>query len=531
MSAWLMLATGPIGAALATLPGTLAGALAGTLGVPVDRALPAGGDWAAVGSAEENGWSGDAIAVSRGTTGEFAVAGCTVLTTPVSTLPIESDVRAVSPTRRPSGRRWVHAHAATHAAMHAGIMMDTVPSRTSGPDLELSARMHNLRFQNLLLTPFLAGLVAISACTVTEDDSNKNGAKAPAAQTAQTGQTGQPAGALPTPDVTANFAEEDTVSLADMVTDTTAALASITPNGAAAAPTTLPFTPPKAGPTTLHVQILLDRANFSPGMLSGVWDNNAKHALTWFRVARGMDSSAVIDKATYGQLTGAAGNSPLLTQYTVTDADMKGPFVTIPSNVYQKAKLNCLCYQSVGEEMGERFHSSQSLLRRLNPGVNLKRLKTGSTLWVPNVARDTAAAPPYRTTRIIISKKDFWTHALDASGNVVAHYPSTLGNSYDPSPDGDFSVTSITKLPAFHYQPTLFHEVPDSKPEAHLPKGPNSPVGVIWMALSKEHYGIHGTEDPATIGVTQSHGCVRLTNWDAWTLGSSLWPGVPVTFQ
>lgn len=368
----------------------------------------------------------------------------------------------------------------------------------------------------------------MSACTVTESDSNKKGASTTVAQNSQ------PTGALPSVDVTTSFAEEDTVPAMDTVADvadTATALASITPQKIAAIPASFPQSPPKAGPATLQLQILLDRSNFSPGVLTGVWDDNARHALTWFRVARGMDSTATVDRATYDQLKSAGGNTPLLTQYTLTDADVKGPFVDIPPNVYQKAKLKCLCYQSVREEMDERFHSSPALLHRLNPNVDLKALKAGSQLWVPNVARDTAAPPPYTTARIMISKKDFWTHAIDASGKIVAHYPSTLGNSYDPSPTGDFSIASITKMPVFHYQPTLFHEVPDSRPEAHLPKGPNSPVGVVWMALSKEHYGIHGTEDPATIGVTQSHGCVRLTNWDAWTLSGTVQPGVPVTFQ
>ncbi|MGI8509721.1 MAG: L,D-transpeptidase [Gemmatimonadaceae bacterium] len=395
--------------------------------------------------------------------------------------------------------------------------------------------MHSLPAKYLVssLAPFAIGLLLMSACTISESDSNKKGASTTVAQNSQPTSV-TPTGAMPSVDVTTSFAEEDTIPAMDTltdVTDTAAALASITPKKLAAIPARFPQTPPNAGPATLQLQILLDRSNFSPGALTGVWDKNARHALTWFRVARGMDSTATVDKATFDQLRSSGGNTPLVTQYTLTDADLKGPFIDIPSNVYQKATLKCLCYQSVREEMDERFHSSPALLQRLNPNVDLKALKAGSVLWVPNVARDTAAPPPYTTARITISKKDFWTHAIDANGKIVAHYPSTLGNSYDPSPTGDFSIASITKMPAFHYQPTLFHEVPDSRPEARLPKGPNSPVGVVWMALSKEHYGIHGTENPATIGVTQSHGCVRLTNWDAWTLSGTVQPGVPVTFQ
>ena len=319
--------------------------------------------------------------------------------------------------------------------------------------------------------------------------------------------------------------------LPDTVVDSTAAIRGITPQKAGAALTRLPLTPPRAGAAALHLQILLDRANFSPGVLTGAWNDNARRALQWFQAANGLDSSGVVDQATYTKLTGSAGDRPLFVQYAVTDADLRGPFVTIPANVYAKAKLRCLCYQSAGEELAERFHVTQSLLRQLNPHTRLTALRSGTSLWVPNVARDSAAPAPYTTARIVISRTEFWTNALDSSGHVVAHYPSTLGSEYDPSPTGDFSVVRVSANPRYHYQPTLYAEVPDTKPTTYLPAGPNSPVGIVWMALSAPHYGIHGTSDPSTIGLTESHGCVRLTNWDAWTLSKSVQPGVPVTFQ
>lgn len=361
-------------------------------------------------------------------------------------------------------------------------------------------------------------------CVVSKDDSNKNGANTAGSRPGVTDTR------VSIADISADIAEEDTVAT-DTVSDTTAALAAITPRAVATIPKVVPFELPSAGPLTLHVQILLDRANFSPGVLTGKWDDNGRHALSWFRIAHGMDSSAVVDRATYEQLLKSSGASPVVVQYAVTEQDLAGPFVSIPSNVYNKAKLDCLCYQSAGEELAERFHSTQSLLRQLNPGVSMSSLRPGTRLWVPNVARDTAAAPPYVTAQVVVSNSGFWTHALDSAGHVVAHYPSTLGNSYDPSPVGDLHIVSVHRNPAFHYQPTLFHEVPDSRPEANLPSGPNSPVGVMWIALSKPHYGIHGNDNPASIGVTQSHGCVRLTNWDAWALGTSVQPGVPVRFQ
>jgi lipoprotein-anchoring transpeptidase ErfK/SrfK len=160
-------------------------------------------------------------------------------------------------------------------------------------------------------------------------------------------------------------------------------------------------------------------------------------------------------------------------------------------------------------------------------------LRAGTTLLVPKI-RDPFAASPTDTAinaRVIISKTGFWLHAVDAAGKIIYHFPSTLGAGYDPSPTGDFRVSYVSRDPAFHYQPKLFAEVPDDQPEARLPAGPNSPVGVVWIGLSKPHYGIHGTSSPQTIGYANSHGCVRLTNWDALKLSDLVEPGVPVQFK
>ena len=371
-------------------------------------------------------------------------------------------------------------------------------------------------------------LPLLAACIVKSDGDNKKSASAAGGATTGATTAAVPTGAYR---VTAGYPEEDTI-VEDTVTDTTAALRTITPDKTLATLATLPLEPPAAGPVTLRIQILLDRANFSPGVITGAWSDNARRALQWFRVANGMDSTDVIDRATLDKLTSAAGKAPLLTQYTVTDADMAGPFVTIPSNVYKQADLKCLCYQSPAEELTERFHSSRTLLRRLNPKVDLGHIKAGTTLMVPNVARDNAAPAPYTTAKLVISRNGFWTHALDASGRIVAHYPSTLGSSYNPSPTGEFAIDSVFPHPVYYYDPKVLNDpkIPADRPEAKLPPGPNSPVGVVWMALNKEHLGVHGTENPATIGLTESHGCVRLTNWDAWTLSKSIKSGTPVTF-
>jgi lipoprotein-anchoring transpeptidase ErfK/SrfK len=346
----------------------------------------------------------------------------------------------------------------------------------------------------------------------------------------------------------------------------------INPNTTDARLSRFPARIPTRGPAVLQLEILLDRANFSPGIIDGTWGANAARALTAFRIANGMDSAtatsesaganpsdssatprgstakaikaapraaqasrpksatASIDRDTYDKLVAAAQTPDPITSYQVTADDVKGPFVDVPNLVYDQAKLKCLCYTSPAEELAERFHTNQQVLQQLNPGVDLKSLAAGTSIQVPNV-QGTPAAAGAAVAKIVISKKGYSTNVVDSSGNVVAHFPSTLGAGYDPSPTGDFHITGIAHNPSFKYQPALMAEVPDTRPTAKLPPGPNSPVGVVWMALSKPHYGIHGTSSPETIGYANSHGCVRLTNWDAERLSQLVKVGTPVQFQ
>ncbi len=305
--------------------------------------------------------------------------------------------------------------------------------------------------------------------------------------------------------------------------------------------TRLPAQIPAKGPTALHIQILLDRAHFSPGIIDGAWGNNAARALAFYAdpggnarlLGRTPPGLSTVDKATYDRLVRAAGAKPLLRRYVITKADVAGPFTEIPAKVYDQAKLKCLCYSSAAEAIAERFHTSEALLSQLNPRVQLKTLKAGTALLVPNVLEENVASPmdTVIVSKLIISKSGFWVHAIDAAGSIIAHYPSTLGAGYDPSPTGKLTVTYVARDPAFHYQPKLFADVADSEPEARLPPGPNSPVGRVWMSLSRKHYGIHGTSSPGTIGYAASHGCVRLTNWDVLQLSDFISPGTPVEFH
>jgi lipoprotein-anchoring transpeptidase ErfK/SrfK len=297
------------------------------------------------------------------------------------------------------------------------------------------------------------------------------------------------------------------------------------------APVSVPLKGDVAGPSVLKTQVYLDRAGFSVAALDGRWGRNTAIALWWFQRSRGIDAAepGALDEATYRALAANAGAMQAVVQRNLTADDVKGPFVPIPEDVYDKAKLECLCYESLQEKLAERFHTTPEFLEVLNPDVDFTSVKAGDAVWTPNVREPLTVDRP-DIARIVISIRGNTFNAFDASGNLVFHSPTTLGSKYDPSPRETVAVKKITFDPWFHYQPTLFHEVPDEEPEANLPPGPNSPVGVVWIALSKPHFGIHGTSDPDSIGYASSHGCVRLANWDARDVAHRVKPGVEVEF-
>lgn len=239
----------------------------------------------------------------------------------------------------------------------------------------------------------------------------------------------------------------------------------------------------------------------------------------------------MVDSATYARLVQAAGNpAQVVIPHTLTAAEVRGPFVSLPGSIYAQAEMDCMCYESLGEKLSELFASRVELLQRLNPGVRLDSLKAGDVINVPNV-RDAAAPPRGVVETLVVSGPDHYLQALDASGRILYHFPTTLGSSYDPSPEGNFHVLAITENPWWHYQPAILKGRDPTAPEAQIPPGPNSAVGRVWMTLSAEHYGIHGTKSPETIGYAVSAGCVRLANWDALYLARRLTPGTPVVFR
>ncbi len=298
-----------------------------------------------------------------------------------------------------------------------------------------------------------------------------------------------------------------------------------------AAPVVVPLKGDVSGPSVLKTQVFLDRLHFSVGVLDGRWGRNTAIALWWFQRSRGIEAAepGALDEETFRWLVASTGQVPALVERTITADDVTGPFVDVPDDVYAQAELDCLCYESRAEKFAERFHTTVELLEKINPNVELSRVNAGDRLWVPNVRPDWTATQR-DIARIVVSIRGNTFNAFDAAGNLIFHAPTTLGTKYDPSPRETTEVKKVTFRPWFHYQPALFHEVPDYEPEAHLQPGPNSPVGVVWIALAKPHFGIHGTSDPDSIGYASSHGCVRLTNWDAHEVAHRVGPGVAVEF-
>ena len=175
--------------------------------------------------------------------------------------------------------------------------------------------------------------------------------------------------------------------------------------------------------------------------------------------------------------------------------------------------------------MAEKFHSSPRLLVELNPRKIFS--KAGAELQVPDVQ----SPPPTDAASVVVDASTRTVTALAGDGKVLASYPATVGSVHDPLPVGTWKVVEVTWYPHFKYNPNLFWDAGNKHARAVLPPGPNNPVGIVWIGLSKEHYGIHGTPQPSRIGVMESHGCIRLTNWDAGEFGKMVHVGTPIVLQ
>jgi len=283
----------------------------------------------------------------------------------------------------------------------------------------------------------------------------------------------------------------------------------------------------------LSFQVLLDRQGFSPGEIDGRPGDNFTHAIVALQQARQVAQTSKPDCDTWHALGGET-MEPALTTYTISGADMKGPFEKrIPDDMMAQAKLPALGYRSPLEMLAERFHASPALLQQLNHGV---AFAAGRKIRVPAVQPfdvDTKPAPSTDagSVTIQVSRDESALRAIRPDGSLAFFAPVTTGSEHDPLPPGNWKVTGVLWHPVFHYNPDLFWDAKAHDARTTIKAGPNNPVGVAWISLDLEHYGLHGTPEPGRIGHTESHGCVRLTNWDIVRVVSLVTRGTPVIFQ
>tara|TARA_R110000782_G_scaffold234914_1_gene320979 strand:- start:182 stop:1012 length:831 start_codon:yes stop_codon:yes gene_type:complete len=274
----------------------------------------------------------------------------------------------------------------------------------------------------------------------------------------------------------------------------------------------------------VRAQILLDRTRFSPGIVDGLGGQNTRQAIAAFEEANDLAVDGELDAAVFQRL--AAGDSrKVLTDYTITAEDAAGPFIgTVPEDIEAMSRLETVGYANAREALAEKFHMTEALLDALNPGADFAR--AGQNIVVAQTGPDALQG---EVSRIVVSKAEQSVRAFGADGTLLAFYPATIGSTGTPSPSGSHTVRAIAPRPNYTYDPSRV-SYGDGGRKVIVPPGPNNPVGSVWIDLSRDTYGIHGTADPEKIGKTASNGCVRLTNWDVEQLAAAVKAGVEVKF-
>lgn len=304
---------------------------------------------------------------------------------------------------------------------------------------------------------------------------------------------------------------------------------------------------PQRTEVILQAQVALDRAGFSPGVLDGKDGMSFTSALQGFQQAKGLPETGRYDKGTAAALL-EDRPQPATWLVKIPAGFAKGPFVNVPKGLNEQAALPALGYRNLLEKLAERFHTRPEVLMALNRPDT--KVGAGGTIRVPAIANQPVAriegdergwgatlaglgvaANQPQADHVVVDKSDGVVRVFGAQNQLMAQFPATMGSEHDPLPIGSWEIKGLSRNPDFHYNPDLFWDASSTDQKAVLKPGPNGPVGVVWIDLSKPHYGIHGTPEPQTIGRTESHGCIRLTNWDAARLAQMVKPGVKAVFE
>ncbi|SES47139.1 L,D-transpeptidase [Rhizobium sp. NFR03] len=271
-------------------------------------------------------------------------------------------------------------------------------------------------------------------------------------------------------------------------------------------------------PALVRLQVLLDRAGASPGVIDGFYGANLTKAVRAFEAMHGLSVDGKLDAEVIAKLDQSA---PAAASYTISDDDTKDIVREIPNDFADQAKMDSLGYTSVAEKLSERFHMDVDLLKALNPDT---QFNAGDEITVvsPGTPREG------KVKRIEAHRGDGTVFAYSEDGAIVAAYPATIGSKDNPTPSGEHKVNGVARMPKYTYNPDVNFQQGQNKKLLELPGGPNNPVGTVWIDLSEPTYGIHGTPEPSVIDKVGSHGCIRLANWDAEELAAMVKPGVIV---